>query len=162
MYQANTIAQYFINKYGNNGNITPMKIIKLVYIAHGWYLGITNKQLISESPEAWKYGPVIPSVYNKYKSYRNQPIYPTNNIIDDLGIEQNDQVFLDKIWSIYGKEDGVQLSRRTHQPGTPWSIVWDILKNSNEFYTLQIDNDLIRSHYKHLIETNKQKKAQTN
>lgn len=160
MYQANTIAQYFINKYGDVGNITPMKLIKLVYIAHGWYLGFTDKQLISESPEAWKYGPVIPSVYDKYKSYRNQNIYPTTKNVFNLGINAKDQLFLDKIWTTYGKENGLQLSNRTHQPGTPWSIVWNKLINSNEFYTLQIDNDLIRNHYKHIIEQNKKRREQ--
>lgn len=159
MYQANTIAQYFINKYGNVGNITPMKLIKLVYIAHGWCLGLTGKPLISETPEAWKYGPVIPSLYANYKSYRNNPIYPNGVNPDNLEIGSYDKDFLDKIWSTYGKESGTQLSNRTHQPGTPWSIIWDKLERGEMQYSFQIPNDLIKDHYNKIVERNRTNKV---
>ena len=42
---------------------TPMHVIKLVYLAHGWMLGFTSRALINEAVEAWTYGPVVPSTY---------------------------------------------------------------------------------------------------
>ena len=38
---------------------TPMGIVKLVYLAHGWQLGWDGEPLINEPVEAWTYGPVI-------------------------------------------------------------------------------------------------------
>jgi uncharacterized phage-associated protein len=43
--------------------LTVMKLLKLVYIAHGWYLAFADKPLISEKVEAWDYGPVRASAY---------------------------------------------------------------------------------------------------
>ena len=58
MYQPLTISNYFIQKLHETGSpVTAMKLIKLVYIAHGWHLALENgKSLISEAVMAWKYG----------------------------------------------------------------------------------------------------------
>jgi len=57
------VANYFIKKSQDDGiAVTPMQLVKLVYIAHGWHLGLHHSQLLTESIQAWKYGPVIPSV----------------------------------------------------------------------------------------------------
>ena len=51
-----------------------MKIIKLVYIAHGHYLAKNDSPLFTEKVEAWDYGPVIPSLYHEFKIYGAFPI----------------------------------------------------------------------------------------
>jgi uncharacterized phage-associated protein len=43
--------------------LTPLKLMKLVYIAHGWHMAIENQDLFNNRIEAWKYGPVIPDLY---------------------------------------------------------------------------------------------------
>ena len=57
-YKAITIAYYFLEQ-GERENIpiSPMKLQKLIYFAHGWCLAIRREALIMESVEAWKYGP---------------------------------------------------------------------------------------------------------
>ena len=37
-YSAKAVANYFLSKYGRKKGITPLKIQKLVYIAHGWHM----------------------------------------------------------------------------------------------------------------------------
>ena len=54
---------------------TPMQLLKLVYIAHGWTLGICATPLITEQVEAWKYGPVIPDLYQHVKKYGSSSIF---------------------------------------------------------------------------------------
>ena len=51
-----------------------MKLQKLVYIAHGWHLGLFDGLLISERVEAWRWGPVIESLYHEFKEFAKQPI----------------------------------------------------------------------------------------
>jgi uncharacterized phage-associated protein len=147
-----SIANYFINKSFSQGvAVTPMKLVKLVYIAHGWHLGITKEPLLTEVAEAWKYGPVIPSVYHSYKSFGNQPITKITTLIDSNQV--NDaavKLLLDKVWDIYSKYDGVQLSALTHKQGTPWDIVWN-QKGGKYHNGAIIPNDLIASHYKEII-----------
>ena len=48
---------------------TPMHVLKLTYLCHGWMLGIYDHALINEPVEAWQYGPVVPSLYHKYKKF---------------------------------------------------------------------------------------------
>lgn len=156
MYSPKDIAEYFLSRYSENGNITPMKLIKLVYIAHGWYLGITEKALIDENPEAWKYGPVIPSLYHQFKSFGNSAIRSENKSFS-LGDKETED-FLDRIWKVYGNFDGVQLSAKTHQENSPWSLVWNSIKN-NDYFSLQIPENFIKEHYKKLLESNRQKQT---
>lgn len=148
------IANFFIKKANSECNIiTPMKILKLVYISHGWHLGIMDKPLIAEPVVAWKYGPVIPVVYNEFKKYGN-----TN--VDDTGFIFNEKMeiivpmpnktnlkFLEKIWSVYKNYTGIQLSALTHEEGTPWDIVWN-KEGGKDKKDAIISNDLIKQHYK--------------
>ena len=70
-----TIANYFISKALADGiKLTLLQLIKLVYLAHGWHLGLTGRPLISETVQAWKYGPVIKSLYDRFKRYDSQPL----------------------------------------------------------------------------------------
>ena len=70
-YDAATVANRFIElaESDSGRRLTPMQLIKLTYIAHGFSLAIKNRPLLDESVEAWRYGPVIPSLYRKLKSY---------------------------------------------------------------------------------------------
>ncbi|TDS14739.1 Panacea domain-containing protein [Sphingobacterium paludis] len=148
MYNAKQIAEFFLARYGSTGSITPMKLIKLVYIAYGWYLGLTGSKLFQENPEAWKYGPVIPTIYKEFKAFRNAPIMWINNAEYTTGDETTDS-FLDRIWSVYGSYTGTQLSAKTHMPGTPWFKAWNDVKNHNKV-SLQMDHQEIERHYRQL------------
>ncbi|URC12523.1 Panacea domain-containing protein [Flavobacterium sp. B183] len=144
------IANYFLHKGQDDPNMTPMKLIKLVYIAHGWSLGLYKKPLISESPQAWKFGPVIPTLYDTYKKFGNKKIETEIKSFDDL--PEGVTAFLDKIWDVYGNFNGVQLSAKTHQPNTPWSITWEKAKDYFHAFSLTIPDDLIKKHYSSKIE----------
>ena len=54
--------------------ITHMKVQKLVYIAHGWSLGIRGEDLINENIMAWKYGPVIASAVSTQRVSRSEAL----------------------------------------------------------------------------------------
>jgi uncharacterized phage-associated protein len=148
------IANYFIKKSLDEGEeLTPMKLLKLVYIAHGWYLGLNGTALLDEGVEAWRYGPVVPSVYREFKKYGNNQISQLGYIFtDQMQIvtpmaDENKIQFLDKIWDVYKKYNGLELSTLTHEPGTPWDIVWNT-ENGKDIQGAIIRNNLIEQHYK--------------
>jgi uncharacterized phage-associated protein len=64
-----SVARLFLEKAPTSGvqDLTPMKILKLTYLAHGWHLCYTDSPLILDQVQAWKYGPVVPSVYHYFK-----------------------------------------------------------------------------------------------
>lgn len=144
-YSPTTIANYYIEKYGKGGELTPMKLLKLTYIAYGWYLAVTEgkERLTDEQPVAWDMGPVFPSLYrNIKKNYKKWNISSKIPVLVLEKIKNRDKTFLDKIWSIYGKYDGVYLSALTHEEGAPWNEVY--CKGSNR----QLKDETIYQHYK--------------
>lgn len=149
------VANYFIRLSTRTGKeLTPMKLIKLVYISHGWSLGLLDKELIDEAVQAWKYGPVIESVYNNFKNYGTRQITEMLRSDDDTNpyalADEASWPLLDKIWEVYGEYSGLELSAMTHEPGTPWDITWNQLGGKDRRSAI-IPSDLIKEHYKEKI-----------
>lgn len=139
------VAEYMLWSGRQDGDpLTPMQVLKLVYIAHGWNLGLTGRPLINEDVEAWKYGPVVPSVYHEFKRFGGAFITdcPTQQPQGFLPVEIS---IMHQVWKGYGKRSGVSLSSLTHQPGTPWDITIKRLGQG-----AVIPNDLIEEHYRSL------------
>ncbi len=154
------VANFFIQKSFDSGiEVTTMKAIKLVYISHGWHLGIYEQPLISEVIQAWKYGPVVESVYQEFKQYGSNEITKLYESISDSGIIFSPKVksdnidFLNQIWEVYKNYNGLQLSTLTHQKGTPWDIVWNE-NGGRKRNSAIIGNDIIQAHYKAKISDN--------
>lgn len=159
MYNSFQIANYFIKSAQDTGEeVTPMKLIKLTYIAHGWYLGFNDKPLLTETVYAWKYGPVIDTLYNEFKAYGNCPInqlyYDHCNQLYPLP-DASINSFLDAIWKGYGSFDGIKLSAMTHQKGTPWDRIWNDEGAKNKRH-VPIPNNYIKEYYKKKIADSQQ------
>ncbi len=155
MYKSIQIANYFLLCSQKTGHeVTPMKLIKLCYIAHGWYLGFTGKPLLNETVYAWKYGPVIDTLYEELKKFGSSPIktLQSSENCDDYPLPDNKDImtFLDGVWNSYGKYDGVTLSAMTHQVGTPWYKIWHE-ENGKDGWEVPIPNNYIEAHYKEKI-----------
>ena len=101
-----------------------MHVIKLVYICHGWMLGLFGEALSDEPAEAWRYGPVIPSVYHKYKSFRGHPIvvHMTNKSNEFTPTQNN---LIEQVIEAYRNFDPWQLSGITHREGTPSQLTYE-------------------------------------
>ncbi len=123
--------------------ISPMKLQKLVFFAHAWMLALAGRPLINENVKAWKFGPVINSVYDEFKNFGSKPITSlgTELVIDDGSINngcfsdsfsyiipmipKNDEVasaVINAVWDTYGGMSALRLSDLTHQAGSAWSV----------------------------------------
>lgn len=125
-YNPTTIANYFVLNYAKYGVITPMKLLKLTYIAYGWYLAISDgkEKLIDELPQAWKYGPVFPSLYKAIKQHGTDKIDSAIPYYKEEQIKEEDAEILDMVWDKYGDFNAIQLMEMTHAEGTPWKKVY--------------------------------------
>ena len=151
---AKAVGNYFLQEHPKE--ISHLKLQKLVYISHGWHLGIFDKELVTdEFAEAWKYGPVFPSLYHEFKAFGSKPITRLAKDLDEEEfrvftprISQTDSQRIEllcKVWDGYGNLTAGQLSELTHQEETPWSEVW---KKSPGIRNLHIENEIIKDHYK--------------
>lgn len=147
MYDVLTVADAILKIAKAQGkSLTPMQLVKLTYIAHGWSLGLRNKDLFQNKIEAWQYGPVIPDLYHATKSYGRNPI-PLSAIGDpeDIQVTPEDRAFLTDVVNKYGNLDGIALSYLTHKAGTPWTqIYYPGVRNT------EIPDTLIAQHYREL------------
>lgn len=146
MYDVITIADSILKIAKQQGKrLTPMQLMKLVYIAHGWSLGLRGQDLFADRIEAWKFGPVIPELYHATKRWGREPI-PLDKVTGDMEVDPSTEAFLRDVFSKYGHMDGIRLSNLTHKPGTPWQQVY-----REGSFGREIPDDLIRRHYEQLL-----------
>ncbi len=125
--------------------LTPMQLLKLVYISHGWMLALYDRSLFREPVEAWRYGPVEPNVYNAFKKFGgNQITEPLKDYSDHFDEYELD--VMKQVVDAYSDYTGLQLSGLTHKDGSPWDMTISMLGSR-----AIIPNDLIKQHYRGLL-----------
>lgn len=178
-YRPAAIANYFIRRSDPTADgLTPMKIQKLVYFAHGWHLALKDFPLIPDDIQAWRYGPVIVRLYHSLKEHSDSPV--TEPIIGLTVVPEAGKPFqslkmrrheyslnddepqrklfttalLEKIWTIYGRHDAIQLSKMTHEEGSPWD---QVRKKFPEYLPqgIAIPNELIRDYFRQKLSQTK-------
>lgn len=150
-YDPTTVANQFIELAAEEGaKLTPMQLNKLTYIAHGFALGLKNRPLIDDAVEAWRYGPVVPSLYRKLKHYGSSPVDGPVGGIFGTGrreqIDPEDKALIEAVFEKYGHLTGAQLSFLTHKKGTPWDRAYQ-----PDIYGIAINNAQIGQHYADLL-----------
>ena len=135
--------------------ITPLELIKLTYIAHGWSLARRDKPLVGEPAEAWRYGPVFPMLYHCIKGYGGKPVKKILDYEPDepIRLTEDEKKLIQAVYQTYKKFRGIELSALTHQPDSPWDKVITSQGRDGE-----IDDALIKAHYKGLDKKNQDKK----
>ena len=142
------VANYLLKK--KEIAFTPMKLIKMAYIAHGWFMASFSNDvkgilpLIREDVQAWRYGPVFPSIFHAVKQYSYFKI-------DDLlfGVQtgedfsRREKALIDGVASAYGDLNASTLSDMTHEKGTPWYMMYE-----RNILFKRIPNELIYDYYK--------------
>jgi uncharacterized phage-associated protein len=129
------VGNYFIAKSEiDNKDITKfdlmtnMRLQKLVYYAQGVYTSIVGAPLFSDPIEAWTFGPVSPTLYQKFKQYEKNQIQ-TDILFEEVKkqFSETDLNVLDiiyKIFSSFSTQKLVQMSRNDKA----WLDIYD--KNS--------------------------------
>ena len=119
-------------------------------------LGLTGEPLIYDDVEAWKYGPVIPSLYRRYKVFGNEPIKESGlNGNVKMADPERIRPLLEKMWELYGDFSGVNLSTMTHAKGTPWFNVRHFQDGKN-CLGADIPNSTIQDYYAENAKNGKQ------
>lgn len=150
-----TVANRFLELARERGDtLTPMQLLKLVYIAHGWMLGLYGRPLIRDEVQAWQYGPVVPRLYNAVRKFRSLPVEGPLSSRQAEPLDRHEDSIIEQVYRIYGQMSGPALSRLTHAVGTPWAKTF----RDGEFGVV-IPNDIIEDHYSRLAEARQQPAA---
>lgn len=156
MHDARGIANRLLDHVeSEGGHLTNLGLLKHLYFAHGWHLALKGSPLIKNRFEAWQYGPVIRAVYDAFKVHGERPITSRANMID---LNRNAPVIATvnispESWSIlldtyyaYRGLSPLILSELTHEPGGPWSQVWD-RADRKLVLNMAISDESIRSYF---------------
>ena len=158
-----SIANYFVELSQQDGRILrPLKLMKRVYIAHGYMLALLDRPTDGvklEKVEAWQYGPVFPSVYYSFKSYGGNPITEETTVMDFSRIVRNDgfgmfapelsdereKAVCRFVWEKYAIYTDSSLVTILHAKDTPWERLYEKDRN-----VIIPDNDT-KTYYKDII-----------
>lgn len=165
IYTAAHVANFFLKRAkSDEKKLDLLKLLKLVYIAFGWVYAFLDRKLFQEPIEAWKYGPVVDSLYHEFKHFGGVPIdkdfrATSFNLFDaydknkekkeatkpEIPAEEKDLMnVLEGIWRSYMDTPPNKLVYLTHMKGTPWYETYDGSPSK------EIPPSLIQKYYKSL------------
>ncbi len=112
------VARYILHQ---KGQMTTMKLQKLVYYCQAWSLVWDEKPLFEEKIEAWASGPVARELYDVHKGSFVISDIPKGDI-DDLKPEEKETI--DAVLEAYGNKPAQWLADLTHME-KPWNDARD-------------------------------------
>lgn len=99
-------------------DISPLFLQKMLYYQQGYHLARFGTPLFSEEIEAWRYGPVVPSVYKKYKRYGDADIPMPETDSYPIFAPEEEELFTE-VYEKFCKCDAFELMKKTHEE-KPW------------------------------------------
>lgn len=124
----------------NEDELTQMKAMKLLYYIQAASLSITNKRMFKDDLLAWKYGPVVKAVHDKYAGQRGIVGEITGTELKDYHDLENDGLtsdILNSIYDVYGHSSAYDLMKQTHK-----ELPWQQTKRNDV-----ISDELIKDYY---------------
>ena len=96
------VADWFLARAKAEGKpLKHMKLQKLVYFAHGWYCAYReySEPLFADSILVWRRGVLVKDLYEKYKSFGENPIDIEGLQSPDLHVSVTE--ILEAVWKAY-------------------------------------------------------------
>lgn len=113
MATVHDIAAYILKK---TGEITAMKLQKLVYYSQAWSLVWDERPLFRAKIAAWANGPVVPALYEVHRGSFKVVQWPLGNA---SALTKDERDTVDAVLDFYGNKASQWLSDLTHMEA-PW------------------------------------------
>lgn len=135
-YSALDVAKYIINKCTiEHDAISNLQLQKILYYIQKWFLQ-NGLIAFNDDFEAWQFGPVVLSVYNRYSSFGGTPIRLKYNIV----LDSHYMDIIDPIIVLKRDLNPWVMVDDIHGPGKAWDRVFEGGKGAHR----TISKDLIR------------------
>jgi len=114
-------------------SLTNLEIQKHIFFCHVWSLIELKRPLVSDIFEAWRYGPVIPPLYDEFSVFKSDPITALatkldpktgSRIVVPMHEETDDVGLVNRAYKFYSKLSATGLVELAHEPGGPWHKAW--------------------------------------
>lgn len=119
-YTALEIANKLLAKstdYDAGELMSNMKLQKMLYYQQGYHLAAFGTPLFNEDIEAWMYGPVVPCVYEHFKSHGAGGIAPED--VEIVRLTEDEEFLFNDVFEAYIDFSAYGLMNKTHSE-MPW------------------------------------------
>ena len=123
-------------------SLNMTKLQKLMYIVYGYYLANFNHKIVSESAQAWPYGPVFPAVHKRVDYTKIIPL--SDPVFSEIRHDIELVRVLDRVVETYANITASQLSNWSHKDGSPWKKTTE---RSNFRWSNEIPDELIKGYF---------------
>lgn len=146
-YTALEIANKLLAKstdYDAGELMSNMKLQKMLYYQQGYHLAAFGTPLFNEDIEAWMYGPVVPCVYEHFKSHGAGGIAPEG--VEILRLTEDEEFLFNDVFEAYIDFSAYGLMNKTHSE-MPW-------RTTNTGFGNVISHEKMTEFFKKKIEGN--------
>ena len=120
IYPVERIAKYIIKYSSENLKyVSNLRLQKILYFVQAEFLVSKNEPCFREDIYAWQYGPVVPSVYNKYRIFGSMSIPAEETDLDSYKILDDDKFIINEVVDECNKYSTTYLVQLTHEQ-KPW------------------------------------------
>lgn len=142
-HDARSLANEIIKRtLADGGEITHLKVQKLVYYCEAWMLAIHGRSIIRQDVQAWQYGPVIDDLYYSLRHHKKAPITELIARASNVELDNDESDIVSRVYTQYGAKSAYNLSAMSHLKDSPWDITRRKWGNISS-----IPKSLIRDYY---------------
>jgi len=126
MASVDAVADYVLTKIdtGAGDAITHLKLQKIVYYCQAWSLALRGATLFGDDILAWAHGPVVYSLWTRFKGAGWQALDPTEMKTDPYAsLSDAERELVDQVRESYGDFSGAELRTLTHSED-PWKSTY--------------------------------------
>ena len=136
-YNIETVADYILKNIGYP--VEAMKIQKLCFYTQVWFLASHGAPFFHHDFEAWRSGPVSPSLYKYHCGHIE---FPAGVLVESGKVQklmEYDTQFIQKTLDVYGRYTGLQLANmcRSQQPWIETRVAYKNCKQPNKVIPLE-------------------------
>jgi uncharacterized phage-associated protein len=151
------VANYFLDIVDKNSReISLLAIMKCVYLVQGFSLALFDKSALNSNfdvVEAWKYGPVVPSLYHEFKRFGKKPITNYKATVLDDNFELKEAKLCDSeikracqfVWNSFKDYSEWEMVKFTHKKNSPWDQVY--VEGQNKI----IEDQITKEYFERLL-----------
>jgi uncharacterized phage-associated protein len=161
---AAAVTNWFIDRNQTDQiDLNHLKIQKLLYFAQGWHLAFFDAPLFKDNIHAWRYGPVVETIYQVLKFTEKLKSITTyipgftfkgssfwQGYAPKLQLDDDPMTFIKNFWDRYSKLEPWILVNSCHRKGTPWDQVTSST-GYDRYCNSLIPIELMRTYFKPLL-----------